>query len=353
MTPSLSSPGENPLVSLTLISYKQEKLIREAVEAALAQTYSPLEIVFSDDCSPDRTFEIIQDLVDAYRGPHRIILNRNPKNLGICDHFQKALSMTSGQWIIMAAGDDISFPERVEKLMEHAKANPQLRVIASGMQFINQEGKPLPDRVRPSNPTYTGLVPLRSLLKREGYFANGCAMAIHRSIWADFPPIERGFVAEDRLYPFRGALLGDIYVFQTKLVKYRLRNDGAPPILQGFHQLGGCVPEENPYTKQQIADIRHAVAQGWIASEPAETMIRELMRYAYFNYYSSLARTSRFPRRMIHQFRKLLYVSPRKDWRIIVQKLFPRLTPMVYPGWEESDLQLRPDSALAPRQSRP
>ena len=57
--------------------------MRAAIEGAFAQTYQPLEILLSDDCSPDGTYRVMQEMAAAYAGPHRVILNRNPKNLGI------------------------------------------------------------------------------------------------------------------------------------------------------------------------------------------------------------------------------------------------------------------------------
>ncbi len=50
-----------PLVTFMLRTYNHERFIREAVRSALTQTYSPLQVVISDDCSQDRTFEIIQE----------------------------------------------------------------------------------------------------------------------------------------------------------------------------------------------------------------------------------------------------------------------------------------------------
>ena len=58
---------ERPLVTFALFAYNQERYIREAVEGAFAQTYEPLEIILSDDCSTDRTFEIMQEMVANYR----------------------------------------------------------------------------------------------------------------------------------------------------------------------------------------------------------------------------------------------------------------------------------------------
>ncbi|HUF60663.1 MAG TPA: glycosyltransferase, partial [Verrucomicrobiales bacterium] len=53
---------ERPLVSFLLLAYNQEQYIHEAVEGAFSQTYSPLEIILSDDCSTDRTFEIMREM---------------------------------------------------------------------------------------------------------------------------------------------------------------------------------------------------------------------------------------------------------------------------------------------------
>ena len=49
----------HPPISLVLVSFNQQKYVREAVESALAQDYDNLEIVISDDCSRDKTWEII------------------------------------------------------------------------------------------------------------------------------------------------------------------------------------------------------------------------------------------------------------------------------------------------------
>ena len=69
---------EKPLVTISMITYNQERYVRDAVRGALAQTYEPLEIVISDDCSTDSTWDIIRDEVEAYRksgGIHKNIVN--------------------------------------------------------------------------------------------------------------------------------------------------------------------------------------------------------------------------------------------------------------------------------------
>jgi len=106
--------NDKPLITFTICAYNQEQFIREAVEGAFAQTYSPLEIILSDDCSKDRTFEIMREMTASYRGPHRLILNRNSTNLGLAGHCNRLAELAHGELLVGAAGDDISFPNRVE-----------------------------------------------------------------------------------------------------------------------------------------------------------------------------------------------------------------------------------------------
>lgn len=47
-----------PKVTIMIATYDQERFIGEAIESAMAQDYSNLEIVVCDDCSTDRTYEI-------------------------------------------------------------------------------------------------------------------------------------------------------------------------------------------------------------------------------------------------------------------------------------------------------
>ncbi|MZR13830.1 glycosyltransferase [Maritimibacter sp. DP07] len=129
-----------PLVTFLLISYNQEDYIRSAVEGAFAQNYEPLEIILSDDCSNDRTFDILKELAESYDGPHRVHVRQNTKNSGTLRHLQLAVDEAKGAFIVLAAGDDVSRPNRVEKLYD-AWSSQGSWAIFSDFADIDYTGK--------------------------------------------------------------------------------------------------------------------------------------------------------------------------------------------------------------------
>ena len=72
--------NDKPKVSFCIISYNQERYIKEAIESAFAQEYENLEIIISDDASSDSTPFIIKEMVENYKGSHEVIYNLNEKS---------------------------------------------------------------------------------------------------------------------------------------------------------------------------------------------------------------------------------------------------------------------------------
>lgn len=105
------------LVTFALFAYNQEKYIREAVLGAFSQTYTPLEIILSDDGSTDRTYEIIQHMVAEYSGPHNVRCRQSPVNSGVYHHVASAIKEAQGELIVLAAGDDVSKAHRTRELV--------------------------------------------------------------------------------------------------------------------------------------------------------------------------------------------------------------------------------------------
>ena len=192
-----------PLVSLLLIGYQVERFIAAAIEGAFAQTYSPLEIVLSDDCSSDGTFNVMQARAAAYVGPHRVVLNRNAQNRGISDHVNQLLELVRGEWIVIANGDDVSLAHRTVTLMQcAAAAGDGVFSLLSGYEIINQEDQ------------HVAYV-------TENNRAVGATHAWRRDSFTRFGKLLPGTSNDDEAMIFRSRLLGVAGFVPEVLVKYR------------------------------------------------------------------------------------------------------------------------------------
>ena len=219
--------------SLVLMAYNQAPFIREAVSAAFAQEGPPIEIVLSDDASSDETFGIMQQMTANYAGPHKVFLNRNTQNLGIVAHYAKAVSMTSGRWIVQADGDDVSAPNRVVRLMQEARSKPDASVIVSWFQVLHGNGKAEPSSLqhhcKMQRMQHWGLLELLSSARRGhgNYILLGAAAAWRRDVFEAFPPFGADKdLYEDSILRWRALLLGRSYIIDDVLISYR-RHEGS------------------------------------------------------------------------------------------------------------------------------
>jgi glycosyltransferase involved in cell wall biosynthesis len=223
MNSSMTNTSEKPLITFALFAYNQERFIREAVEGAFSQTYSPLEIILSDDCSPDRTFEIMEEMVANYSGPHTIVLNRNERNLGLIGHINLVMGMVKGELIVGAAGDDVSLPHRTTKIFqEYFKSKDDAYSIFSNATWIDSKSRKM--NLLRKNPVQDDSLKIDNYAKKyPPGFVNGATHAWHREVFAFFGPLPNYIWAEDTTIPFRSAILGKILYIHDPLVLYRRR----------------------------------------------------------------------------------------------------------------------------------
>lgn len=117
-----------PKLSYVLLSHNREKYIRAAIESAFAQDYEgELEYIFSDDCSTDRTYEIIKECVASYKGGRRVVVTQPPTNQHLAGNSNHAIQFVESDWIVRADDDDISAVDRCsivgKAIAEHPEAS--------------------------------------------------------------------------------------------------------------------------------------------------------------------------------------------------------------------------------------
>lgn len=206
-----------PRISLLVLAYKQAEFVTEAVRSALAQVCEPIEIVLSDDASPDDTFDRMVAAAQEYRGHHQIVFNRNERNLGIGSHYNRLINLASGELLVTQAGDDVSVAHRVADLAaawDAAGGRPDL--LASHLTAMGASDHKV---IRVDD-----LASWRSvddwIVRRP--FVIGAAHAFTKRLHRRFGAFVDGLTYEDQANTLRAIGSGGAITVDKPLVHYRL-----------------------------------------------------------------------------------------------------------------------------------
>ncbi len=208
-----------PLVTMGLLTHCRERYVREAVRAVLAQTYSPLQIVVCDDASTDATADILAAELDAYRGPHRIVFQRNDANMGI-ENYNRLMALAEGELIVVAHDDDISHPDRVERLVATWQQSKSSLLSSNGIR-IAEDGSEHGAYTLPTFPKAFSAEEIAT--RRWNPWLFGGALAWEPKVFDVWGPLNpnKSALTTDWILPFRASLLGGITVIDEPLLKIR------------------------------------------------------------------------------------------------------------------------------------
>ena len=116
---------EQPLVSVTVITYNSSKTVLETLDSIKAQTYQNLELIVSDDCSTDDTVELCRNWIEQNKDRFvRTELLTVEKNTGVAGNCNRAGAACRGEWGKGIAGDDILMPNCVQDCMDYVAEHP-------------------------------------------------------------------------------------------------------------------------------------------------------------------------------------------------------------------------------------
>lgn len=128
-----------PLVSVCILAYNRPEGLSETLELITGQSYTNLEILVSDDCSPD---EKVKRVATAFaKKDPRIKYFRQEKNLGIIDNHRSLLEKATGKYLMWACDDDWWHKEYISVCVDELEKNKEAVLCTTNMSFI-KDGKP-------------------------------------------------------------------------------------------------------------------------------------------------------------------------------------------------------------------
>ena len=141
-----------PRVSVVMSVYNDERYLRKAVESILNQTFNDFEFIIIDDGSTDGTSGILQRYAQIDK---RIHVHRQ-RNLGLISSLNEGCKLTRGKYIARMDADDISLPDRLAKQVHHMETYPEIGVLGTWAEYIDENGKAHGQWHMPTQPGMVG-----------------------------------------------------------------------------------------------------------------------------------------------------------------------------------------------------
>jgi hypothetical protein len=236
-----------PLVSVVMPVYEAEKYLEEAIESILGQTLRDFEFIIVDDGSRDRTAVILA----RYQQMDGRIRVYQLENQGMVASLNRGCHLAKGKYIARMDADDVSLPERFQRQVEYLEAHPEIGVLGTWVEEVDEDGTPLGIWRMPTTPALIGwflmfgnciahpsILMRRDIIGRLGFY--------------------RGAVAEDYDLWARAISVTRIVNLPEVLLRYRSRAES------GSHRLFES-------QEQTVLEVMHSMIAQLLGSEvPAE-----------------------------------------------------------------------------------
>ncbi len=205
-----------PLVSIIINNYNYGRYLRAAIDSALAQTYSHIEVIVVDDGSTDESREVIKSYAKR-------ILPVIKANGGQGSALNAGFAASRGGIVMFLDADDALLPEAVDQVVKAWR--PGVAKAQFQLEMVDDRGKPLGMRV----PPFDGFIPngvIRDRIVRFGEYPitplSGTAYA--RTAVTRLMPLDEAtwFLAADKPLAFLTPFFGDVVSLCAPLGRYRI-----------------------------------------------------------------------------------------------------------------------------------
>lgn len=210
----MSTVTRTPQVSVIIPAYNCDRYIVQAVESALHQTFTNLEIIVVDDGSTDRTQQLLHPYLDRIRYIYQ-------ENKGVAAARNLACQLAKGEFLAFLDADDYFLPSKLEKQIACFEADPALDMVQTGWFIVGEAGQNI-SAIKPWEPA--------PKLDLESFIIFKCvrpsAMMLRRKWWEKLGGFNEDFtLAEDLDFALRLMLKGCKAMWLTEIMTcYRQHN---------------------------------------------------------------------------------------------------------------------------------
>jgi glycosyltransferase involved in cell wall biosynthesis len=257
-------------ISIVMCTYNGEKYLRSQLKSIREQTLQPDEMIICDDCSTDKTVQIIKETLCNWNVSWKIICNKS--NIGFRKNFQKAIGLSSGDVIFLSDQDDVWNHDKLE-LVSKVFSNDANAILAFHDAVLVDENL---NTIRPSFWHELEFSPL-DFEKGDysclfyGNVIQGAACAFRKELFIASQPFPNELFHDEWL-GINAALKGKIIPIPKVLLKYRQT---------GHNALGG-ICRKNLYIR--IKNWIHSARSILEANKANLIRLKKVWQYASEKY---------------------------------------------------------------------
>lgn len=201
-------------ISIILPAFNVEKTLTRSIKSVLQQTYKNFELIIINDCSSDKTDDIIRSFNDS-----RIVYIKNNTNLGLIKNLNNGISIAKGEYIARIDGDDIWITEdKLEKQIDFLESNKDYVLV--GTQAFFKKGQILKKSNYPIND-----ISIRKKILRKNPFIHS-TVVFRKEVLEKDPYKVENYLLEDYALWLKLGLIGKFINLDEYTTEYLINPDG-------------------------------------------------------------------------------------------------------------------------------
>lgn len=204
------------MISVCMATYNGGKYIRAQLDSILMQLGPTDEIVVCDDCSSDDTLEVIESYRDA-----RIRAYRNDDRLGHVRNFEKAITLSRGEYIFLSDQDDVWLQGRMAEMFKQIDGQDRVLLVASNFDLIDSDGADIGTFRQLGPASRCGLFQVLAIFAGKAPYY-GCTFVLKRELVKYCLPIPTNIESHDIWIAMVANLFGRVVNMQGATVKRRI-----------------------------------------------------------------------------------------------------------------------------------
>jgi glycosyltransferase involved in cell wall biosynthesis len=233
-----------PKVSVCVVTYNQEKYIRQCLQSIVDQkTDFNFEVIVGDDGSTDNTRTIISEFAEKYPC---VKTHYHKENIGPCKNFVATHNMANGEFVAHCDGDDLFLPGKLQKQVTFLIENVDCTVTWHKVNYFDDFGGFASGEGIDYTIFKEGKITIDMAL-RFGYFATHSSIMYRKSARKTIDP---KFDTLDMFYTWEYLCSGWGHILNDVLGEYRINASGAITNANSFNIRALCAHHSKFYLEK-------------------------------------------------------------------------------------------------------